>query len=226
MRSPCRVLAAALLVVLAWTPTALAVSVTGTVLDPAGKPVEYATVSIATLKKGAATDDHGRFTLDLPAGRWTLEVAQLGYEKTHVTLDVADAPVATGVRLREEPIPLAEVAVTASAFGKVGTGEGATLRRMQVYTTPGGAADVFQSLRTLPGINAPNEGAAVYVRGGPPDETLIRLDGGEMGHPYHYEGASGGLFSSIDSYMLRSAFFSSGGFSGNGWIRSRRRFPR
>lgn len=205
--------ATALLAVLAWAPRAGAVPVTGTVLDPAGKPVEYATVSIAALKKGAATDDQGRFTLDLPAGHWTIDVAQLGYEKAHVTLDVADAPVTTRVRLREEPIPLAEVAVTASAFGKVGKGEGATLRRMQVYTTPGGAADVFQSLRTLPGINAPNEGAAVYVRGGPPDETLIRLDGGEMGHPYHYEGASGGLFSAIDSYMLRSAFFSSGGFS-------------
>lgn len=212
-RSPFTACAAAVLLVLAWAPRAHAVAVTGRVLDSAGKPVEYATVSIAALKMGAATDDQGRFALDLPAGRWTIEVAQLGYEKAHVTVDVAESPVATDVRLHEEPIPLAEVAVTASAFGKVGTGEGATLRRLQVYTTPGGAADVFQSLRTLPGINAPNEGAAVYVRGGPPDETLIRLDGGEMGHPYHYEGASGGLFSSIDSYMLRSAFFSSGGFS-------------
>src|SRR6185295_3169040 len=93
----------------AWAPRAGAVAVSGTVLDPAGKPVEYATVSIAALKKGAATDDQGRFTFDLPAGRWILEVAQLGYEKAHVILDVADQPVAAHVRLREEPIPLAEV---------------------------------------------------------------------------------------------------------------------
>src|SRR6185503_13527527 len=84
---------------------------------------------------------------------------------------------------------------------------------MDVVTTPGGAADVFQSLRALPSINAPNEGAALYVRGGDPHETLIRLDGGSLGHPYHYEGASGGLFSAFDSYMLKSAFFSSGAFS-------------
>ncbi len=193
--------------------TAAAVPVTGTVLDERGQPVEYCTVAVPALRRGAASDDRGRFTLDLPAGRHLLEVSQLGYERARVAVDVEAAPVDVRVKLREEPIPLAEVSVTASAFGKVGKGEGATLRRIDVFTTPGGAADVFQSLRTLPGINAPNEGAAVYVRGGPPDETLIRLDGGDMGHPYHYEGASGGLFSSIDTYMLRSAFFSSGGFS-------------
>ncbi len=168
---------------------AAATSVTGTVVDPGGKPIEYATISVPALKKGVATDDQGRFTLDLPAGKWTLEISQLGYEHGRVTVDVADQLVTTRVKLAEEAIPLAEVAVTASAFGQVGKSEGATLRRMQVYTTPGGAADLFQSLRMLPGINAPNEGAAVYTRGGPPDETLIRLDGGEMGHPYHYEGA-------------------------------------
>jgi hypothetical protein len=192
---------------------ARAVTVAGTVVDGAGKPVEYATVSVPALRRGAATDEQGRFTLDLPAGRHQLEVSQLGYEKTRVTVTVADAPLDTRVVLRDEPIPLAEVAVSASAFGKTGKSEGATLRRIQVFTTPGGASDIFQSLRTLPGINAPNEGAAVYTRGGPPDETSIRLDGGEMGHPYHYEGASGGLFSSLDTYMLRSAYFSSGGFS-------------
>src|SRR5204862_2179480 len=120
---------------------------------------------------------------------------------------------ATRVALADEPVPVGEVVVSASSFGKVGKSEGATLRRMDIMMTPGGTADVFQALRTLPSINAPNEGAALYVRGGDPHETLVRIDGGEIGHPYHYEGASGGLFSAFDAYMLKSAFFSSGGFS-------------
>jgi hypothetical protein len=65
----------------------------------------------------------------------------------------------------------------------------------------------------MPGLAAPSEGAALYVRGGPPSETLVRLDGGDLGHPYHYESAGGGLFSALDPYMVKSAFFSSGGFS-------------
>ena len=214
LRAPRRV-AIAGLAWFAWLVAAPAgaAEVRGTVLDAGGKPIEYATVSVPELRRGTAADEQGRFALDLPAGRHVLQVAQLGYQSAHVTVDVAAAPVQVNVTLKNEPIPLAEVAVTASAFGKTGKGEGATLRRMDVYTTPGGAADVFQSLRTLPGINAPAEGAAIYTRGGPPDETLIRLDGGDLGHPYHYENASGGLFSSIETYMLRSAFFSSGGFS-------------
>jgi len=193
--------------------SALAARLTGAVVDRAGKPVEFATVAVPALKLGAATDAEGRFTLELPEGRLTLEVSQLGYERARIEVSVTAETKPMRVTLNDQPVELAEVSVTASSFGKVGKSEGATLRRMQVMTTPGGAADIFQSLRALPGINAPNEGAAVYVRGGPPDETLIRLDGGEIGHPYHYERASGGLFSALDAYMLKSAFFSSGGFS-------------
>jgi hypothetical protein len=190
-----------------------AATLSGRVRDRDGNPVELASVSIASLKRGAVTDADGHFTLDVPPGRVSLEVVQMGYQRARLEVDVADAGGAVEVVLREEPVPIAEVSVAASSFGKSGKSEGAVVRRMDVLTTPGGAADLFQALRALPGINAPNEGAAVYIRGGDPHETLIRVDGGDLGHPYHYENASGGLFSTLDTYMLKSAFFSSGGFS-------------
>ncbi len=192
---------------------ARAATLTGIVVDRAGRPVELANVAAPALRKGAVTDAAGRFTLELPAGTAALEVSQMGYQRARLAVAIGDAPAAVRVVLLDEPVPVAEVVVAASSFGKVGRSEGATLRRMDVLTTPGGAADVFQALRALPGINAPDEGAALYVRGGDPHETLIRIDGGVIGHPYHYEGASGGLFSAFDTYMLKSAFFSSGGFS-------------
>lgn len=203
----------AALAALAVAAPALAATVTGRVRDPGGQPVGFASVAAPALKLGTATDAEGRFRLELPAGLVTLEFVQLGYERRRLSLEVRDGLAPLDVTLIEEPVELAEVEVTASSFGKTGKSEGATLRRMDVLTTPGGAADVFQSLRALPGLNAPVEGAAVFVRGGPPEETLIRMDGGEIGHPYHYEGAGGGLFSALDSYLLKSAFFSSGGFS-------------
>jgi vitamin B12 transporter len=213
---PARAALLALALTLAAVPSARAdalVTVRGVVVDRAGQPVEYATVACPALRTGTAADDQGRFALELPPGRVTLEVTQLGHDRARVEVRVAPGLAALRVVLDDAPLALAEVQVATSAFGKAGTGEGATLRRMDVITTPGGAADVMQSLRALPGINAPNEGAAVYVRGGDPSETLIRLDGDEVGHPYHYEGASGGLFSALDAYLVRGAFFSSGGFS-------------
>lgn len=192
---------------------AIAGTLTGVVVDRKGQPVEFANVTAPAFKRGAVTGADGRFTLELPDGPAALVVSQVGYSAARlaVTVGAANAPLA--VTLDEEPVPVAEVTVSASSFGKTGKSEGAVVRRMDVYMTPGGAADVFQSLRALPGINAPTEGAALYVRGGDPHETVIRVDGAEIGHPYHYEGASGGLFGILDPYMLKSAFFSSGGFT-------------
>ena len=189
-----------------------AATVSGVVVDPAGKPIEYANVSVASLHAGAVADEQGRFHLELPAGRYELSIGQIGYLAVRRSIEVAATPVELRVALAEEPVAVDEVVVTASSFGREGKGEGATLRRMDIVMTPGGTADVFQALRALPGINAPDEGAALYVRGGDPHESLIRLDGAELGHPYHYESASGGLFSSLAAYMLKSAYFSSGGF--------------
>lgn len=208
-----RAVALALLAAAGAAAPALAARVSGRVLDRDGRPIEFATVSVAALKVGAVTDDAGAFELDLPDGRAVLEVGQIGYRRARLDVVVAAGLGPLHVVLAEAPVPVSEVQVTASSFGKAGKSEGAVVRRMDVLTTPGGAADVFQSLRALPGINAPSEGAALFVRGGDPSETLVRLDGGEIGHPYHYEGASGGLFSAFDAYMLKSAFFSSGGFS-------------
>ncbi len=198
---------------LALAGPAAAARVTGVVHDGDGKPVEYANISAPAQKRGAVTDHEGRFTLELTDGTTVLEVTQMGYQRARLTLVVREGLAPLRVQLVDEPVPVAEVTVAASSFGKSGKSEGAVVRRMDVYMTPGGAADIFQSLRALPGINAPNEGAALFVRGGDPRETQIRLDGATIGHPYHYESASGGLFSILDTYMLKSAFFSSGGFT-------------
>lgn len=189
-----------------------AAAITGRVVGTDGKAIEYANVRAPQHRLGTVTDADGRFALELPGGPVSLEVSQLGFQLLRVPVQVAAGLAPLRLVLREEPLPVAEVHVEASSFGKTGQGEGAVVRRADVYMTPGGAADLFQSLRTLPGINAPTEGAALFVRGGDPSETVIRLDGADIGHPYHYEGASGGLFSIMDTYLLQSAFFSSGGF--------------
>ena len=189
-----------------------AATLRGVVVDRHGQPIEYANVRVPAVGRGAVTDTQGAFSLELPAGPAVLEVSQVGYQRVRLPVTVSEGLAPLRVALAEEPVPVAEVTVAASSFGKTGKSEGAVVRRTDVLMTPGGAADIFQSLRALPGITAPAEGAALYVRGGDPSETVIRIDGAEIGHPYHYEGASGGLFSILDTYMLKSAFFSSGGF--------------
>lgn len=188
----------------------------GVVVNHKGEPLEAVTVSVPQVRRGAITAKDGSFRVALnAAGAYTLRVSQVGLE----TIVLAVTVPANGempplrIMLREAPIPVAEVSVRASSFGAEGKRQGTTLRRMDVMTTPGAAADLMHSLHTLPGVHAPNEGAALYVRGGAPTETLVRLDGGDVGHPYKYETASGGLFGVLDPALISSAYFSSGAFS-------------
>ncbi|GMV07283.1 MAG: hypothetical protein AMXMBFR53_35580 [Gemmatimonadota bacterium] len=90
---------------------------------------------------------------------------------------------------------------------------GTALRRLDVLTTPGGAADMLQALQTLPGSTRAGDGAELYVRGGDSGETAIFLDGGRMMSAGRWETLNGSVMGVMDSNVLRSAYFSAGGFS-------------
>lgn len=90
----------------------------------------------------------------------------------------------------------------------------ATLRRMDVYTMPGGTAEMLQALQALPGATRAGDGADLYIRGGDPAETPIFFDGGRLAFPGRWESLQqGGAMGVVDATVLRRAYFSSGGFS-------------
>jgi vitamin B12 transporter len=90
---------------------------------------------------------------------------------------------------------------------------GVALRRLDVLTTPGGAADLMNALQTGPGTTTAGEGSDLYVRGGNPAETPVFVDGARLIYPGRYETLNGSPFGILDPSVLRSAYFSSGGFS-------------
>ena len=124
--------------VLAAPALAADVQVSGIVVDAQGQPVEYATVNAPALKRGVATDGQGRFTLTVPEGACTLVAQQVGYVRATTAFNAA-AGVALTLVLGDQPVPLEEVTVRTSSFGKQGGSDGAVISRMDVYTTPGGA---------------------------------------------------------------------------------------
>ena len=110
---------AAALGLLGAAPSAAAV-LTGVVVDASGKPLEYANVAVAALHTGAVADDQGRFTLDLPAGRYEVVVSQMGYQAVKRLVEIGEAPAELKVALVEEPVPINEVipiVMTAMHFG-------------------------------------------------------------------------------------------------------------
>lgn len=89
----------------------------------------------------------------------------------------------------------------------------ATLRKLDVYTAPGGTADILTVFQMLPGVTRASEGTDLYVRGGDPAETPVYLEGARLLYPGVFETLHGGAFGLLDPSVLARAYFSSGGFS-------------
>lgn len=90
---------------------------------------------------------------------------------------------------------------------------GTTLRRLDVYTMPGGTGEMLQALQAMPGATRVGDGADLYVRGGDPAETPVFFDGGRLAFPGRWESLQGSAMGVVDAAVLRRAYFSSGGFS-------------
>lgn len=103
--------------------------------------------------------------------------------------------------------------VQAGAYSMDDPRASTTVTRMEVYTTPGGTADIMQTFQLMPGVTRATEASDLYVRGGEPAEAPVWVDGLRLPYASTFESLHGGLFGVLDPTVLKSAYFSSGGFS-------------
>lgn len=189
--------------------------IAGKVVDEDGAPLAFANLQIIDSFDGDVSNAAGRFVITTRAsGAIQIRASLLGYEAREQTvrLVIGDTARADFV-LHEALINLQDVVITASAFATGDEGKGVTLRRMDVVTTPGAAADIFLAIKTFPGVAMVDEGSGLFVRGGDVTETLTLLDQATVVHPYKYESPTGGVFGTINPFLVSGTFFSSGGFS-------------
>lgn len=188
--------------------------ITGSVLNNSNEPLAYVNVFVINSYDGAMTDENGNFEFTTELKDSIEIIASIvGYKKYNETFDITKIkgkPIK--IILTSETLQTSEVIVTASSFSS-DKEKGVIVTSMDVMTTPGGAADIFQSLKTLPGLTQVSESAELYVRGGDPYETLTLFDQASLNHPYTFESAYGGLFSNINTSSIDDIYFSSGGFS-------------
>src|SRR5690606_8131039 len=143
-------------------------------------------------------------------GAATLVVLRRGYLELRqpLTLPLA-SPLA--LVLDEQPVALAPLEVAAGRVLATADPD-ASLGALEVVTTPGAAADVYRALQTFAGLQAVDEGAGLFVRGGSPEETRVFLDEAVVLAPYRYESPTGGFFGTFDPFQLDGIVFSTGGF--------------
>jgi vitamin B12 transporter len=108
---------------------------------------------------------------------------------------------------------LPPIHVAVSTYSVDDPGAATQMSKLDVYTMPGGTADVFQTFQTLPGVTRVSDSGDLYVRGGDPAETPIYVDGARLFHSGRFETLNGSVFGVFDPSVMRTAYFSSGGFS-------------
>ena len=183
-----------------------ALELAGVVLGPGGKPLPGAQVTVEI--RTVLADGKGRFHLRIPRDARAATITAPGMEPQTREL-VPGTPL--WVLLEPQLTGAMVEVVEGSSYGTEGANS--AMSRMEIYMTPGAAADVFQGVKALPGVSNASEGAELFVRGGDPSEVGIYLNGGHLGHPYHHPSTQGGIFSSVDTALVSTISFIPGGFS-------------
>jgi len=190
------------------TPTR---TVRGVVHGADARPLDAANVFLIETLEGVVTHEDGRFAIPTTAtGPLTVIVRRLGFTE-HRRLIAEGDTSALAITLEPSGVSLAPVAVQAGQY-TAGEERGATLTPLEVVTTPGTAADVNRAIQSLPGIQAGDEGTALFVRGGDFTETRVFLNDAGLLTPVQLQSPAGTFTGTVDPFLLDGIFFSSGGF--------------
>ena len=196
------------------------ITLTGTLRDAGGQPLELAVVGIEGQPGGTTTGADGAFALPVrapAAGQAVvLVVRRLGYLPLRLSLRLpAAAAQPLRLTLRLDTKALSGVQVT-------GRGDRADTREQVSIThldpraakeIPSPFGDFNAILKTLPGVVSNNELSSTYnVRGGNYDENLVYVNGFEIYRPFLVTSAQQEGLSFINPDLVKQVEFSSGGW--------------
>ncbi|HON19651.1 MAG TPA: TonB-dependent receptor, partial [Salinivirgaceae bacterium] len=187
-------------------------TILGKILDTDKYPVEFATVVIDGQNYGTTSDALGRFELEVPANTdITLIVSCVGYERKTLTIHTEERKQhRLEIILRPEVKNIDEVRVVDEPTRHTTT---QYLNPKFLKQMPGISDPISLVVKSQPGVATNNELSNQYsVRGGNYDENLIYVNGIEIYKPFLVRSGQQEGMSFINSDMIRSISFSSGGF--------------
>ncbi len=180
-----------------------------------GEPVIFTNVYFYHTSIGAATDVNGYFAITrIQPGEYTLLVTYMGFDSLKMTVNVkANEIITKKLYLTKSAFDLEEVSVSAQRQDKKTETQTSIIKitPKEISSIPsiGGQPDLAQYLQVLPGVVfSGDQGGQLYIRGGPPVQNKVLLDGMIVYNPFH----SIGLFSVFDVDILKNVEVYTGGF--------------
>jgi hypothetical protein len=201
--------------------TAATGSISGAVRRSDGTPASGVVLCLPAATRCATTDDEGRFAIaDVRAGDFSLDVTVPGlpaYPAAIVQVRAGlDATIE--VALPQFDSVRQEITVTAPGFAMPPEVKlsGFLIQRSEILQSASALQDVSRYLQTLPGVAIGSDDFRndLIVRGGSPLENLFMVDNVEVPNINSFAtfASAGGTVSVLDSEILQSATFLTGGF--------------
>lgn len=181
-----------------------------------GEPIMFGNIYIKGSTYGAITDADGYFNISkVKVGKYNLSISYLGYDSLSIPVEVkANSLIDKKLLITKSSIMLKESVISANrqelkteirtSVVKI------TPKQIEQIPSIGAQPDIAQYLQVVPGvIFTGDQGGQLYVRGGPPIENKVLLDGMTIFNPFH----SIGLFSVFDTDIIRNVDVYTGGFN-------------
>ena len=145
-----------------------------------GEPLIGATIYIEELKKGAATDVDGRFSILLLPGKYSVSFNCMGMEPKQNYLQVNSGGDIL-ISMEKGLIPITEVVIEANRFHNVKGNqmgfERLNYKTIQEVPVVLGEKDLLKVALMLPGVQSVGEGSSGFnVRGGAADQNMIYIN--------------------------------------------------
>ncbi len=174
------------------------------------EPLPYATVVIENHVSGF-TDENGFFSFIIEKGdSFDITVLYGGYTPYHTTVKGEGKIFLDNIFLERKIYKLKHTVVKSTKKSLERPNTSITLTSSSFRNIPSFIEeDITSVISTLPGVVKRNDfSSALYVMGGKPDQNLILMDNAVIYSPYHL----GGIFSTFNSYAIKSVNLLSGNF--------------
>lgn len=183
----------------------------GTISDSAGQPLELVHVSLKGYPIGTSSDKNGNYTLQIPTKRrLTVVFSLIGFETQEQAIETSSDELSLNISLIESNERIDEVTVSGRKASQNMTRLDPNLGQVIPVAASG---QVEALIKTLPGVTTNNELSSQYsVRGGNYDENLVYVNDIEVYRPFLVQSGQQEGLSFINSDMVSSIEFSSGGF--------------
>lgn len=194
-------------------------SVSGNVKDAKnGEELIGVSVYVSELKTGVATNAYGYYSLNLPAGKYTIVFSYVGYANQTHQVDLTRQNQKLNLELAEDKRELKELVVTDDKP----TASNVEQNKMSVVKLDIkevkkipillGEVDVIKAIQLLPGIQSAGDGNTLFVvRGGNVDHNLVQLDEAVVYNPSHVVG----FFSVFNGDAIKDFEIYKGGIPAN-----------